>query len=65
MICRIELEVPTNSDPGDTTSELAMKLNHSERYLSRAYGWDHPSLPLKSSSCEWFMKTVLLQSALK
>ena len=36
MLRRIELEVLATVDRGDTISELAMKLDHSESYLSRA-----------------------------
>ncbi|MGZ0747332.1 MarR family transcriptional regulator [Haloparvum sp. AD34] len=36
MLRRIELEVLATVDRGDTISELATKLNHSESYLSRA-----------------------------
>ena len=36
MLRRIELEVLAMVDRGDTISELAMKLDHSESYLSRA-----------------------------
>ena len=36
MLQRIELEVLATVDRGDTISEIAMKLDHSESYLSRA-----------------------------
>ncbi|MCF2169011.1 MarR family transcriptional regulator, partial [Halobacterium salinarum] len=36
MLRRIELEVLATVDRGDTISELATKLDHSESYLSRA-----------------------------
>ena len=36
MLRRIELEVLAPVEPGDTISELATKLDHSESYLSRA-----------------------------
>ncbi|POG55110.1 MarR family transcriptional regulator [Haloferax marisrubri] len=36
MLRRIELEVLATVERGDTNSELAMKLDHSESYLSRA-----------------------------
>jgi hypothetical protein len=36
VLRRIELEVLATVDRGDTISELATKLNHSESYLSRA-----------------------------
>ncbi|TKX72376.1 helix-turn-helix domain-containing protein [Halorubrum sp. GN11GM_10-3_MGM] len=36
MLRRIELEALATVDRGDTISELAMKLDHSESYLSRA-----------------------------
>jgi len=36
VLRRIELEVLSTVDRGDTISELAMKLDHSESYLSRA-----------------------------
>ena len=36
MLRRIELEVLATVDRGDTISEIATKLNHSESYLSRA-----------------------------
>ena len=36
MLRRIELEVLSTVDRGDTISELATKLDHSESYLSRA-----------------------------
>ena len=36
MLRRIELEVLANVDRGDTVTELATKLDHSESYLSRA-----------------------------
>jgi DNA-binding MarR family transcriptional regulator len=36
MLRRIELEVLATVEPGDTISELATKLDHSESYLSRA-----------------------------
>ena len=36
MLRRIELEVLSTIEPGDTVSELATKLDHSESYLSRA-----------------------------
>ena len=38
MLRRIELEVLAIVDRGDTISELATKLDHSESYLSRAVG---------------------------
>ena len=38
MLRRIELEVLATVDRGDTISELATKLDHSESYLSRAVG---------------------------
>jgi len=38
VLRRIELEVLTTVDHGDTISELATKLNHSNSYLSRAVG---------------------------
>ncbi|WP_277543803.1 MarR family transcriptional regulator [Haloarcula laminariae] len=38
MIRRIELEVLATVDRGDTISELATKLDHSDSYLSRAVG---------------------------
>jgi len=38
MLRRIELEVLATVDHGDTISELAMKLDHSESYLSRTVG---------------------------
>ncbi|TKX36660.1 helix-turn-helix domain-containing protein [Halorubrum sp. CGM4_25_10-8A] len=38
MLRRIELEVLATIDRGDTISELATKLNHSESYLSRGVG---------------------------
>ena len=38
MLRRIELEVLATVDRGDTISELATKLEHSESYLSRAVG---------------------------
>jgi len=38
VLRRIELEVLATVDPGDTISELATKLDHSESYLSRAVG---------------------------
>jgi len=34
VLRRIELEVLSTVDRGDTISELAMKLDHSESYLS-------------------------------
>ncbi|GAB7121089.1 hypothetical protein JCM9743_35590 [Natrinema sp. JCM 9743] len=36
MLRRIELEVLTTVERGDTISELATKLDHSESYLFRA-----------------------------
>ncbi|MDQ2074490.1 MarR family transcriptional regulator [Haloarcula sp. H-GB4] len=38
MLRRIELEVLATVDRGDTISDLATKLDHSESYLSRAVG---------------------------
>jgi len=38
VLRRIELEVLATVDRGDTISELATKLDHSESYLSRAVG---------------------------
>ena len=38
MLQRIELEVLATVDRGDTISDLATKLDHSESYLSRAVG---------------------------
>ena len=38
VLRRIELDVLATVDRGDTISELAMKLDHSESYLSRAVG---------------------------
>ena len=38
MLRRIELEVLATVDRGDIISELAMKLDHSESYLSRGVG---------------------------
>ncbi|ELY58305.1 ArsR family transcriptional regulator [Natronolimnohabitans innermongolicus] len=38
MLRRIELEVLATAERGDTISELATKLDHSESYLSRAVG---------------------------
>jgi len=38
VLRRIELEALSTVDRGDTISELAMKLDHSESYLSRAVG---------------------------
>ena len=38
MLRRIELEVLATVDHGETISELATKLDHSESYLSRAVG---------------------------
>ena len=38
MLRRIELEVLATVEDGDTISELATKLDHSESYLSRAVG---------------------------
>jgi len=38
VLRRIELEVLVTVDRGDTISELAMKLNHSESYLSWGVG---------------------------
>ena len=38
MLRRTELEVLATVERGDTISELAMKLDHSESYLSRAAG---------------------------
>ncbi len=38
MLRRIELEVLATVDRGDTITELATKLDHSESYLSRAVG---------------------------
>ena len=38
MLRRIELEVLATVERGDTISELATKLDHSESYLSRAVG---------------------------
>jgi len=38
VLRRIELEALSTVDRGDTISELATKLDHSESYLSRAVG---------------------------